>query len=76
MIAKFLNFKQREEIRRKAGNLKDTHYGIGEQFPKEVNQRRKSLLPIMRKAREDGKYADLVADKLFIDGHLYREQSD
>ena len=52
-------------------NFKNTDISIGEQFPKEVQDRRKSLFPVYKKAKEDQKKAVLVKDKLYIDGKLY-----
>ncbi|XP_062609263.1 protein unc-13 homolog C-like [Saccostrea cucullata] len=71
IVAKFNRFPQRELIRKNAFKLKGTHLSIGEQFPKEIQERRKGLYPIYKKAKEDEKKASLVKDKLYIDGELY-----
>ena len=42
-----------------------------EQFPAEVEQRRKSLFPVMRDARRRHKKVKLVRDRLYIDGVEY-----
>ena len=42
-----------------------------EQFPPVIQERRKSLIPAMIKAREDGKTAHLSYDKLFINNKMY-----
>ena len=71
-MAKFLSHKQKEEIRRNANLLKGTNYFISEQFPKEVMESRKQKIPVMKKAKKEGKKVKLVADKLLINGVLYK----
>ena len=56
----------------KSVDLHATPYRVSDQFPQEVKERRKQLIPIMLQAREQGKRAVLVRDKLFIDNQLYR----
>ena len=46
IVAKFSFFKQREEIRRAAVNLKGSKAGVSEQFPPEINAIRKRYWPI------------------------------
>lgn len=60
-------------VRKCSYKLKDMHISIGEQFPKEIQERRKKLLPIYKRARESNQKALLVSDKLFIDGKLYSD---
>nr|XP_022312705.1 uncharacterized protein LOC111117757 [Crassostrea virginica] len=71
IVVKFSRYPQREAVRKSAHKLKNTDISIGEQFPKEVQDRRKSLFPVYKKAKEDQKKAVLVKDKLYIDGKLY-----
>jgi hypothetical protein len=71
IVAKFSAFKQREEVRGLAKNLKDTNYFVNEQFPPEIVEQRKKLLPTMKKARSDGKKAYISYNKLYIDGKLW-----
>lgn len=44
---------------------------VREQFPKEIQERRKLLIPIMIKAKQDGKSAYLTFDKLYINNKMY-----
>ncbi len=44
---------------------------VSDQFPKSVQDRRKILLPVMIKAKHDGKNAFLSYDKLYIDGKMF-----
>jgi hypothetical protein len=41
IVCRFKNFKDREVARKAARELKRTRYGVSEQFPKEINDRRK-----------------------------------
>ena len=52
-------------------NLFHTPYNVTEQFPKEIRERRKQLVPVMMQARKDGNKAVLVRDKLYINNVLY-----
>ncbi|KAK3083740.1 hypothetical protein FSP39_002403 [Pinctada imbricata] len=71
IVVKFNNFNAREEIRRASYNLRGTRFSIAEQFPREINERRKELQPIMNAAKQQGKRVRLVRDVLYIDGHKY-----
>lgn len=53
-------------------NLRGTAYAVYDQLPPIVQERRKALLPIMIKARQEGKRAVLARDKLYINNVLYR----
>ena len=76
IVAKFTFHKQREEVRKSSVNLKGSDFGVAEQFPPEIMVKRKQQWPIFKKAREEGKRAKLVADKLFINGQLYQADDD
>lgn len=75
IVAKFVNFKDREMIRKSAPEklkaLNNHKYGVNEQFPKEINDRRKALYPHLKSAKRNNKRANLVYDKLYIDGRLF-----
>ncbi|KAK3082855.1 hypothetical protein FSP39_007224 [Pinctada imbricata] len=77
IVAKFVQFKEREVVRKSvytslAGNDENKKYGINEQFPRIINERRKKLYPYYKSAKRQNKRAQLVVDKLFIDGELFR----
>ena len=74
IVAKFAFFPDREKVRTSAGKLKGTEYGISQQFPREIMDKRRELVPIMKKARSEGKDAYLVVDKLYIDKVLYKSK--
>lgn len=75
IIAKFEHFKQKELVKSKAKELKGTSFSIYDQYPKEIQERRRILLPIMKSYREKGKRAILSVDKLYVDGVLYRDRN-
>lgn len=68
IIAKFTFFKDRERVRKSGRMLKGTNFGIQEQFPDEIEKRRKPLYPILRTARRNQQRAAIVKDKLYVDG--------
>lgn len=55
----------------KSVDLRNTSFNVKEQYPQEVKDRRKELIPVMIKARSENKKAVLVRDKLYINNRLY-----
>jgi len=72
IVAKFTYFKDRESVRRSGYKLKGTNFGINEQFPDEIEKKRRDLYPLMRHFRKENKRVVLVRDKLFVDGREVR----
>ena len=52
--------------------LTESIYSVGDQFPKEVQDKRRELLPAKKSAIRSGKRAVFSYDKLYIDGVLYK----
>lgn len=73
IVVKFTRFPQRELVRKSAFKLKNTDLSISEQFPREIQDRRKQLLPVLKQAKANNRKMGFVKDKLFIDGRLYRQ---
>ena len=74
IIARFLRFQDRQRVIRAAYKLRNTGYKIMEDFPKEIIERRRPLVPIMKDAKANGKTAFFLKsmpDKLIIDGKVY-----
>lgn len=71
IVCRFKTFNDRETVRKNASQLKGSNYGISEQFPKEINDRRKELWPYYKEARKNDKKAHFKRDKLFIDGRRF-----
>ena len=68
IVAKFNFFKERERVRKSAKMLKGTNFSIQEQFPEEIEKRRKPLYPLLKAARQADKRASLVKDRLYVEG--------
>ncbi|XP_052814092.1 uncharacterized protein LOC128241166 [Mya arenaria] len=73
IVAKFSLYKERELVRREWKVLNGTGYFIHEQFPKEVIEKRKMLVPKLIEAKKEGKRAWISFDTLYIDGKPQRE---
>ena len=74
IVAKFEHFKQKVQVQQQGKELKGTNFGINDQYPKEIMQRRHKLHPIRKESKAKGHKAVLVIDKLYIDGQLYRNK--
>ena len=70
IIAKFEQYNDKEYVRQAAPDaLINTGYGVREQYPYEIEEKRKMLYPIAKKARQDkDNRVRLVRNKLYING--------
>ena len=64
IIAKLLDYKEKEEIMKRAFKLKDTGFYIREDYSKETISIRKKLWEEVKNLRKKGKYAVLKYDKI------------
>ena len=71
MIARFHEYQDREAVWRKKSNLKNKPYFIEEDFPEEIREIRKQLIPAMYHARSLDKRANLSFDKLIVDDSVF-----
>ena len=71
IIVRFALYPDRMGIWNCKNKLKNTNFFIKEDFPILIEQRRQKIFPIFKAARDQGKKATLVADKLIIDGRQY-----
>ncbi|KAK6171920.1 hypothetical protein SNE40_018341 [Patella caerulea] len=76
IVCRFKNFKGREIVRNCGRLLKGSSYGIREQFPKEINERRKFLWPYFKEAKIQKKKVSLKRDKLYIDGREFNPPNE
>lgn len=60
-------------MKNKGRELRGTQFGLNDQFPREIQERHKKLIPIMKQLRKEGTRATLNIDKLYINGQLYRD---
>ena len=77
IVVKFLNFKDKETVRHAAPKkLKNSTFGVNEQFPKEITDRRRLLYPIMKQERQQNRRANLVVDRLYTENATYTVRGD
>ena len=68
IVVKFNFHQDKIEIKNKAREkLTNTQFRVSEQYPREIQERRKKLIPELIK---EGKHAVLAYDKLYINGRL------
>lgn len=75
IIARFEHFKQREMVKSHSKELKGTKYWLNDQFPTEINNRRKKCTPIPKEYRNKNQKVALVVDKLYINNQLFRDSN-
>ena len=71
LIAKFTFHKDKGLVLAQAKNLRGTKFAIARDFPKEIVEKRKLLVPILKDAKKSGHDAKLIYDKLYINGQLH-----
>lgn len=75
IVAKFKDFKERQDVKSRSKTLRGTNFYINEQFPPEINAQRKELKQVMKEKRNQGHKTNLVYNKLYIDNVLYKGPS-
>ena len=75
IIAKFTFHRDKEFVLSKAKNLRGTDFGIARDFPKEIVDERRRLVPFLKDAKENGQVAKLIYDKLYINGQRFKPQT-
>ena len=81
IIAKFERYSDREIVRKAGMDLNSnpyTKYKVREQFPREIEERRKLLYPVMYtlKRQNPNNRVNLVRDKLYVNGRLYVPENE
>ncbi|CAG2219895.1 unnamed protein product [Mytilus edulis] len=59
IVAKFIHRDELEDVLKNTFKLKGKQFGISEQFPIEIERKRKELYPVMKKAKKEGKKVKL-----------------
>ena len=73
IVVKFNSYQDKLSVKKRAfDQLKDSQFRVSEQFPKVIQERRKTLIPHLIKAKQEGKKAALSDDKLYIDNQLFK----
>ncbi|CAG2190917.1 unnamed protein product [Mytilus edulis] len=71
IVTRFIYRREMEHVLSRTYKLKGKTFGISEQFPPEIENKRKELYPVMKKAKVESKKVKLVRDKLYINGKPY-----
>ncbi|XP_069134234.1 uncharacterized protein [Argopecten irradians] len=73
IIVKFVFFKDLTKV--KMSTRKLASFWVNEQFPKEIEEKRKDLYPEAKNARKAWKKVAFVRDKLYINNQLFEPTS-
>ena len=76
IVIRFEKFKEKMKILEHGKNLKGTSYGVNEQFPQEIMEKRSKLFPILRKCRNNNIKAVIRVDKLYVRNNLFNPEID
>ena len=68
IVSRFLRFKDKETIKKSSFKLKGSPFGLSDQYPKEINERRTLLRAVEKHEKSQGRPAFLQVDKLFTPG--------
>ena len=75
LIPKFTFYRDKEFVLSKAKNLRGTDFAIARDFPKEIVDERRRLVPFLKDAKENGQVAKLIYNKLNINGQRFKPQT-
>ncbi|KAK3097448.1 hypothetical protein FSP39_009714 [Pinctada imbricata] len=76
IVIRFLFAHDREMVLRNRYKLRGSPFSVREQFPVEMEDRRRKLFPVADQMRDRGHHVKIVRDKLFVDGELYDPSDD
>ena len=68
IVARFIHHRDLRQVLDNATWLRDTRFGVHEQFPKVIEDKRRKLYPVLKQAKRERKNAVLVRDRLYING--------
>lgn len=71
VIAKFHWFGDREKVWNSRQKLKGKKFWVAEDFPVEIQNRRRKLIPVMKEARKQNMRSTVSVDKLVVNGSTY-----
>jgi hypothetical protein len=75
-VARFIYYRKLTLILQNAHKLSGTYFGIREQFPAEVEEKRRKLYPVVRDCKQKGLRIKLVRDRFFIENKVYYPSND
>ena len=72
IVTKFNYFRDKVDVKQLVQDKSEsTQIRVGDQYPKIIQDRRKKLIPLLKKAKDENKHAVLSYDKLYINGKTY-----
>lgn len=72
IVAKFLYNSDKEKVLSASRTeLQGKPYKVYQQYPQEISDRRRQLVPVMKDLREQNQRAYIVRDKLYVNGKPY-----
>ena len=71
IVTKFLRFPDKEEIKKSSHKLRGQPLYLSDQFPKEIQEKRKILRKIEKSLKENKEDCFLSVDRLYTDGFVY-----
>lgn len=75
VVVRFLHAKSKDEVLGRGWNLKGTDFSMFQQYPREIVDRRRVLIPIMKEYKKKKQKARVVRDKLYINNQLFRDKN-
>ena len=72
IVARFLYHNDLQLVKDSAHKLRGSKFGIREQYPAAIEDKRKDLYPLMRRLRGDGENPKLIRDRLYLRGKLLK----
>jgi hypothetical protein len=76
IVARFIYHRDLAYVLENAKKLKGKPFTINQQFPLEVENKRKRLYPVMKRTRDNDHFTGMVRDERFIDNDLYTPKND
>jgi hypothetical protein len=77
IVARFLHHRDLITVNENSYKLAGSPFGINEQFPAVIEDRRRQLYPIMKRLKRNrSNKVKLVRDRLYVNGELYDERFD
>ena len=73
IVACLSHFKMKFAIMGRGRKLKDSPLGLNDQYPKEIMDRRRILVPILKEKRKQKLKVKLVVDKLYFNNEPYKD---
>ena len=73
IVACLSHFKMKLAIMGRGRELKDSPLGLNDQYPKEIMDRWRILVPILKEKRKEKQKVKLVVEKLYVNNKLYKD---